>query len=73
MSTTTTINMHGDHVASCLCCKFLNMGYEGDYSDVTPGEGEYCHCLKNHFWDLQDHHQLVILDPTCPDFEATTT
>jgi hypothetical protein len=64
------MNMHGDHVATCLCCKWLDMGYEGDWSEVTPGRGWYCDCRKRHFYGLDESelHMLHEYAPNCPDF-----
>lgn len=70
-----TVNMHGNHEATCLCCKHLNMGYEGDYSDMTPGEGWYAGCGKSHFYlsgsDVDtDVHEVWIKGRTCIDFDG---
>lgn len=45
-------NMHGDHVASCLCCSNFVMSFEGDYSEVTPGRGVYYECRAHKFLGL---------------------
>ena len=67
-------NFHDGHVASCLCCAFLDMGYEDDLSDVTPGRGYYCECDRGHFDDLPPHqnHRLIVLGLNCSDFVART-
>lgn len=65
------VNMHGNHVASCLCCKNLDMDYETDYNiNDSPGAGYSCNCLKGHFTSLapKNNHQLIILAPDCVDF-----
>ncbi len=72
MADETKVNMHGTHVASCLCCAHLDMGYEGDWSDVTPGRGYYCDCNKGHFYslDTDENHKLIVLGQNCVDFVA---
>jgi hypothetical protein len=70
------MNMHGDHVASCLCCRWLNFDYESDWSEVTPGMGDYCECKKKHFVRMsmsEDLHLLHVYAPECPDFQARDT
>lgn len=44
-------NMHGDHIASCLCCEKLT-GSLNDraYSDVTPGEPGQVYCTDGEFF-----------------------
>lgn len=70
--TTLKMNMHGDHVASCLCCLHLYLDHEADWSDVTPGDNYQCYCLRGHFGTVQayDMHMLMVKAPNCPDFEA---
>lgn len=65
---------HGDHVATCVCCAELELGYEGAYSDVTPGAGMQCWCHKGHFDDsqLQMTHALITRARTCMDFNPVT-
>lgn len=69
---TQKVNTHGDHVASCLCCVHLDMGYEGDWSEVTPGRGQYCDCALGHFLGLDndDLHELHEFGMYCPDFKG---
>jgi hypothetical protein len=73
---TQKINMHGNHEATCLCCKHFDIGYEGDYSDMTPGAGWYARCGKGHFYlnnsDAEDGdmHEEWGRGRTCPDFEG---
>lgn len=69
-------NIHGNHVASCYCCKNLSSGYEGDWSDVTPGRGAYCDCIKGHFYssgaevgEKETQHNIFMFAQNCPDFE----
>ncbi len=67
------VNMHNDHVASCLCCKNLYLGYEEGYSDVTPGDGWYCDCLAGVFCEIGPNKVLSTLHalgPTCTKFKA---
>lgn len=72
--------MHGDHVATCLCCRHLDNSYEGDLSDVTPGDGFRWECLKNHFSsvggrnyiDDEELHDAFTRGAECPDFEGRT-
>lgn len=71
------MNMHHNHVATCLCCKHLYTDYERDYSDQTPGAGLQLYCTKNHFdtrrngsIDIDDQHDEYQRAATCPDFEA---
>lgn len=67
------VNMHGEHAASCLCCKYLDMGYESDWSEVTPGRGWYCYCSQGVFdWldpETDDFHKFHVLGVTCPKFK----
>lgn len=43
-------NVHGDHIASCLCCLCLRgeLGSE-DLSDVTPGDDFNIYCAVHEF------------------------
>lgn len=75
------MNYHGDHKATCYCCKHVYMEYEHDYSDVTPGAGFEFGCYRGHFVYGQSHldkcynlaatlHQVMTLAQECQDFEA---
>ena len=47
---TSITNVHGDHVASCLCCaKFSGSMGESDWSDVTPGSPGSIDCDDGEF------------------------
>jgi hypothetical protein len=68
-------NMHGNHEATCLCCIHFDTGYDGGYSDVTPGVGWYSKCLQGHFYTTQytegnEMHELYTQGRTCVDFEG---
>lgn len=69
---TTSRNRHGNHDASCLCCELLDLSYEADLSDVTPGSGFACECLAGHFdtWDFQEQGQHLLFEKAefCADF-----
>jgi len=64
-------NRHGDHDASCLCCRRLevDMGWAG--TDVTPGDPADFSCMKGH-WRAEGYglplkiHTMAL---ECPDFE----
>ena len=70
------MNKHKDHIASCLCCKYLygNLGAT-PYSDVTPGWGARIDCEKDHFgYESDDCWQEALADlhdrgRTCRDYE----
>ena len=75
------MNFHGDHKATCYCCKHVYMQYEGDYSDVTPGAGFEFGCCCGHFAygqsDLSERHnfditlhKVMTLAQECSDFEV---
>lgn len=69
-------NTHNDHAASCHCCVNLDMGYEGDWSDVTSGRGAYTDCVAGHFYELGEndyHKMLVVFAQQCPDFTPKET
>lgn len=73
----TELNMHGDHVASCLCCTRLTVSQDGFYSELTPGEGAYIECGAGVFQTIyapasDDMHQLQIYGRTCPKFNPRT-
>lgn len=59
---------------TCWSCQHFRVEYEGDWSDVTPGEGFTLMCYKNHY----DYHNRITQEEfaaamergfTCPDFE----
>ena len=47
-------NVHDDHVVSCLCCAILDIDYDADLSDLTPGVGFNMRCMENHFYISED-------------------
>jgi hypothetical protein len=70
------LNLHRDHIASCLCCSNLMVsnGYP-DLSDITPGEPPSCYCSDGHFnVDKLGWEELIrtlhAMGRTCFDFEA---
>lgn len=69
------MNKHGDHDASCLCCKHCKFEPEPPgYSSYTPGESAHFYCYKNHFpnthpeYDDADITVRFRLAETCEDF-----
>jgi hypothetical protein len=70
-------NMHGDHVASCLCCEHFEGRYDEDWSDVTPGDGMVVQCDQGYFGErsgstpdaiIDAMHDIFYRAPTCADF-----
>ena len=68
-------NMHGDHVATCLCCvkAYYSEGSPG-YSEMTPGEPAGMYCTANHwcFDDALNTNLIVFMHEAgrrCVDFE----
>lgn len=64
---------------TCLHCVHMELDYEADWSDITPGEGLTCKCNKGH-WNLYDwdgdhgfkrknFRESIQAAPDCPDFE----
>ena len=73
------MNRHGDHDATCYCCKNVYMEYEGDWSELTPGEGFEFGCHKKHFHYGDENldmsrdfshiiHKVMTLAQECRDF-----
>ena len=59
---------------TCFLCEWFLMSYQGDYSEVTPGEGAIISCCKGHYCfsngDLnsgEDWNAIIIKSRTCPD------
>ena len=71
-------NKHGDHEATCLCCKHVDIsGIDTSYSEWTPGIGTEYRCAKGHYeliteysFDDEKRHNLLLTGKFCPDFEA---
>lgn len=57
---TDTDNMHGDHIATCLCCIHaeIDPGSLG-YSEMTPGSPSICECERG-YWSV-DRFDLNII------------
>lgn len=60
----------------CIACNNAYLGYEGDYSEMTPGAGAEAGCFKNHFHfyneDFNERNILKFLwesGEDCPDFQ----
>lgn len=70
------MRMHGDHPATCLCCKHLVLGdADHGYSDVTPGNGATIVCLKGYFnhdeFDMTAAMEAVMSRAAeCEDYEG---
>lgn len=71
----TKINMHGDHEASCLCCKFAyyDEGSPG-YSEMTPGSPAELYCIKG-VWSFSSLNKFSLdtmhdAAKTCKHFSA---
>lgn len=70
------LNIHGDHIASCLCCRNLLIeDSTPEYSEYTPGDSARIECTKDVFpvkWCLDegDFHSLQIIGQNCLKFEA---
>jgi hypothetical protein len=70
------VMVHNDHMATCLCCTHLMVEYEGDYSELTPGQGFFMTCCKGHFYvsgqydNKREYHENLLKAQGCPDFEA---
>lgn len=70
--TDTPMKMHGDHIATCICCKHIYF-FEGSmYSDVSPGDGTEFACLRDRFITniVAGLHDTMKTAQTCPDFEG---
>ena len=63
---------------NCLFCKFFQLTYEQDYSDLTPGAGLELGCNKRHWqfdeWEEteKDFRLHMLTAETCPDYEVAT-
>ena len=70
-------NKHGDHEATCLCCKEFYIGYDHDLSDITPGNGLEIHCgaIPGKWLDnsstREEYHELIHRGGTCKFFNPT--
>jgi len=72
-----TMNVHGDHAASCLCCQhcYISLG-SINWSDVTPGGPGDGACGKGH-WSVGAEEAPGVLEiahslgHNCKDFEPT--
>lgn len=71
------MNKHGDHVPTCFCCEELNVGYEYDLSDITPGAGLEIICRKalgvwlSNDSTREEYHDQIKLAETCKSFNPT--
>ncbi len=69
------VRMHGDHAATCLCCKHVEFESEGGYGyDCGCNASLVCRCYKRHFYyddftDFGIQHELVRRGMGCSDFE----
>lgn len=68
------MNRHGDHVASCLCCKQLawDSGFPG--SEITPADGGFYKCKVMRFeyafpGNGESLHRELKRAQECTDFE----
>lgn len=76
---TESDNMHGDHVATCLCCAnaYYSEGSPG-YSEYTPGSPASMSCRRGR-WEFDDcitSDLIQFMHDTgrrCSDFEPRPT
>lgn len=70
----------------CYDCKYMELWYEGGWSEWTPGEGFVCRCsayrdghYKSH-WRIDDIHDMskgklrecLQMAEKCPDFKEAS-
>lgn len=77
MNVLVNIKTHNNHYATCLCCKHLDIGEDGPYSELTPGAGFYVACGKGCFetmygGSVQDMHQLQTKAQECNEFSPSS-
>ena len=66
--------MHGNHVATCLCCDDFFISYDKGWSDVTPGEGLQIECFQSKWFlnqrdGLAKFHECTLAAQTCDDYK----
>lgn len=70
----TDLNMHDDHVASCLCCRFLSSSdAEPGYGEYTPGSTASISCSENvvdfdPYYFIRSLRLMHDWGPYCPRF-----
>lgn len=71
------MNTHEGHTATCACCTYFKIWYDGGFSEYTPGSGLVYQCNKG-VWDeygVDDIeaprlHQLMLHAAECAHFVA---
>lgn len=58
----------------CSDCTYCSLDYEGDYSDLTPGEGATLECIKgkwklvNYQFSRKELQEKMRTAIECPDY-----